>query len=117
MHRITKKINCKSKSIDQRIKKLCATASAHTPAHAKNPSGYPDGSSCVLAAQSYINIIRVSTSARAQESVTSLTYPPSTGPMHRARLTMLCATPFAYPTAWGGVTGEYLNVRANIAWA
>lgn len=35
-----------------RIKKLCATATAHTAAHAKNPSGYPDGSFCVLADQS-----------------------------------------------------------------
>ena len=35
-----------------RIKKLCATAIAHTAPHARNPSGYPDGSSCVLADQS-----------------------------------------------------------------
>jgi len=34
-----------------RIKKLCATAIAHTAPHARNPSGYPDGPFCVLAAQ------------------------------------------------------------------
>jgi hypothetical protein len=43
-----------------------------------------------------------------------LTYPPSTGPKHRARLTMLCATPFAYPTACGGVTVKKKKPSAEL---
>src|SRR5882757_1394520 len=42
-----------------------------------------------------------------------LTYPPNTGPIHRAKLTMLCATPFAYPTACGGVT-RHPSVGAQV---
>lgn len=49
------------------------------------PRGYPDGLSCVVTAQSPA---------------------PRTGPKHRAKLTILCAMPFAMPMALGGVTAS-----------
>ena len=37
------------------------------------------------------------------------TVPPRMGPANRARLTMLCAMPFAKPTRWGGDTGNIIR--------
>jgi hypothetical protein len=47
----------------------------------------------------------------------ALTYPPRTGPKQRARLTILCATPFAKPTACGGVTVDTINGNFILAQA
>ena len=56
-----------------RIKKLCATANAHTAPHARNPSGYPDGSFCVLADQSCQHVHAMSTSENKEKENGRLT--------------------------------------------
>ena len=84
--------------------------------HTMKPNGYPAGLSWTLLDHSYMkqgietNISSGTSLYRARHGagygLRVRTVPPRMGPANRARLTMLCAMPFAKPTRWGGDTGK-----------
>lgn len=88
--------------VHYRIKKLCAIANAHTAAHARNPSGYPDGSSCVLADQSCHRIhVRVSRAVKQGEKASHVA-PKNRPEATRKTYDTLCSAVSKTNCGWRG---------------